>query len=87
MTNTWGVTREMEKKLDLTTCSNEVCVGVTAHQLTDVACAWWDSYYDTHIDPVHISWEEFAEASCEHHVPEGVMYAKVKEFHNISQGG
>jgi hypothetical protein len=23
--------REMEKKLDLTTCSNEECVGVTTH--------------------------------------------------------
>ena len=32
--------REMERKLDLTTCSNEVCVGVTAHQLTSVARAW-----------------------------------------------
>ena len=52
----------MEKKLDLTTCSDEECVGVAAHQLTSAARAWWDSYYDTHADPTHISWEEFAEA-------------------------
>ena len=75
---------EIEKKLDLTTCSNVEFVGVAAHQLTSVAHAWWDSYYDTHVDPTHISWEEFAEAFCEHHVPKGVMDAKVNEFHNIS---
>ena len=60
---------EMEKKLDLTTCSNEECVGVAAHQLTGAARAWWDSYCDTHAHPVHISWEELAEAFYKHHVP------------------
>ena len=78
--------REMEKKLDLTTCSNEECVGLIAHQLTGTACAWCDSYCDTHVDPTHISWEEFAEAFHKHHVPEGMMDAKVEEFRNISQG-
>ena len=76
----------MEKKLDLTTFSNEECVGVIAHLLTGTARVWWDSYCDTHTDLVHISWEEFAEAFHEHHVPEGMMDAKVEEFHNISIG-
>jgi hypothetical protein len=40
--------REMEKKLDLTTCTDEECVGVTAHQLTGTARAWWDGYCETH---------------------------------------
>ena len=74
----------MEKKLDLTTCSDEECVGVTAHQLTGAARALWDSYCDTHADLTHISWEEFTKASREHHVPEGMMDAKVEEFRNIS---
>jgi N-glycosylase/DNA lyase len=78
--------REMEKKLDLTTCTNEECVGVAAHQLTGTARAWWDSYCDAHEDPGSISWEEFAKAFHEQHVPEGVMDAKVEEFCNISQG-
>ena len=77
---------EMEKKLDLTTCFDEECFGVIAHQLTGAARAWCDNYYDTHADPAHISWEEFTEAFCEHDVPEGVMDAKVEEFCNISQG-
>ena len=74
----------MDKKLDLTTCFDEECVGVIAHQLTGIARAWWDSYYDTHVDPAHISWEEFTEAFYEHHMPKGGMDAKVEEFHNIS---
>ena len=78
--------REIEKKVDLTTCSNEECVGVTAHQLTRATHAWWDSYCDTHADPMHISWGEFPEAFREHHVPEGMIDAKVEEFCNISQG-
>jgi hypothetical protein len=32
--------REIEKKLDLTTCTDEECVGVTNHQLTGAVCAW-----------------------------------------------
>ena len=78
--------REMEKNLDLTTCSDEECVGVTAHQLIGTARVWWDSYYDTHADPMHISWEEVPEAFHEHHMPEGVMDAMVEEFYNITQG-
>jgi hypothetical protein len=27
---------------------------------------------------------EFTEVFCEHHMPKGVMDAKVEEFHNIS---
>ena len=76
----------MEKKQDLTTCFDKECNGVTAHQLTGATHAWWDSFYDTHPDPAHISWEEFTEAFREHHVPEGVMDAKVEEFRNITQG-
>jgi hypothetical protein len=61
-------------------------VGVVAHHLTGAARAWWDNYYDAHEDPGSISWEEFTEVFYEHHVPKGVMDAKVEEFRNISQG-
>ena len=33
---------------------------------------------------MHISWEEFTNAFRKHHVPEGMMDAKVEEFCNIS---
>jgi hypothetical protein len=72
--------REIEKKLDLTTCIDKKCVGVAAHQLTSAARAWWDGYCDDHDDPRSISWEEFTKAFSEHHVPEGIMDTKVEEF-------
>jgi hypothetical protein len=75
---------EIEKKLDLTTCTNEECVGVTAQQLTSAARTWWDGYCDSHDDPRSISWEEFTKAFCEHHMPMGVMDAKVEEFCNFT---
>ena len=43
--------REVEKKLDLTTCSDEECVKFAAHQLVGAARAWWDSYREAHEDP------------------------------------
>src|SRR5919201_1711366 len=78
--------REIEKKLDLTTYTDEECVGVAAHQLVGAARAWWDSYCDAHEDPGRISWEEFVEAFREYHIPEGAMKAKEKEFCHISMG-
>jgi hypothetical protein len=77
---------EVERKLDLTTCSDEECVGIASLLLTGAARAWWDSYCDTHEDPAHITWEEFYEAFLEYHMPEGAMDAKVEEFRNFTQG-
>jgi hypothetical protein len=78
--------KEMEKKLDLTTFTDDECVGAAAHQLTGVARAWWDSFSDSHEDPANISWEEFAKAFTEYHIPKGIMEAKVEEFRNIKMG-
>jgi len=79
--------REIEKKLDLTTCTDEECVGIAAHQLTGAARSWWDSYSDAHEDPEHISWDEFVEAFTEYHIPEGVLDSKEDEFRNLRQKG
>ncbi|WVZ75452.1 hypothetical protein U9M48_023502 [Paspalum notatum var. saurae] len=38
--------REIEKKLDLTTCTDAECVALAVHQLTGSASAWWDSYWE-----------------------------------------
>jgi hypothetical protein len=61
-------------------------VGVIAHQLTSAARTWWDDYCDAHDDPGSISWEEFTKAFREHHMPVGVMDAKVEEFRSFTQG-
>jgi len=78
--------QEMEKKLDLTTCSDEECVGVAAHQLAGAARAWWDTYCDSHRNPANISWGEFAKEFRDYHAPEGTMDAIADEFCHIKQG-
>ena len=75
--------KEMEKKLDLTTFTDDECVGAATHQLTGAARTWWDSFSDSHEDPTNISWEEFTEEFTEYHIPTGIMEAKAEEFHNI----
>jgi len=54
--------RISETKLDFTNCNDEECVALAVHQLEGPAKSWWDSYWDSHADPAHISWEEFARA-------------------------
>jgi hypothetical protein len=79
--------REIEKKLELTELTKEECVTVVAHQLIGTASAWWDSYCDSHLDPLHIGWDEFVEAFRNHHIPEVVMDRKADEFRQLKMGG
>jgi iron uptake system EfeUOB component EfeO/EfeM len=79
--------REMEKKLELTKLTEEECVTVAAHQLIPTASAWWDSYCDSQLDPLHIGWDEFVEAFRDHQIPEAVMDRKANEFRHLKMGG
>jgi hypothetical protein len=79
--------REIEKKLELTELTEEECVTVAAHQLISTASAWWDSYCDSLLDPLHIGWDEFVEAFRSHHIPEAVMDCKADEFRHLKMGG
>ncbi|WVZ51123.1 hypothetical protein U9M48_002299 [Paspalum notatum var. saurae] len=78
--------REIEKKLDLTTCTDEECVALVVHQLKGSASAWWDSFCGTHDDPASITWEEFTVAFKELFVPKEMMMQKAAEFRNLKQG-
>jgi hypothetical protein len=61
--------RVIESKLDLTDCTDEVCVALAVHQFKGTARSWWDSYYNSHANPASITWEEFARVFRDHHVP------------------
>ncbi|WVZ64569.1 hypothetical protein U9M48_014067 [Paspalum notatum var. saurae] len=78
--------REIEKKLDLTTCTDEECVALAVHQLKGSASAWWDSFCETHDDPASITWEEFTVAFREFFVPKEMLMQKAAEFRNLKQG-
>ncbi|CAN6275287.1 unnamed protein product [Urochloa humidicola] len=78
--------REVEKKLDLTTCDDFECVTLATHKLVGTTRAWWDSYSDSHRNPAEITWDEFVEAFREHHIPEAIVDRKVEEFRNLKMG-
>ncbi|WVZ97973.1 hypothetical protein U9M48_043468 [Paspalum notatum var. saurae] len=78
--------REIEKKLDLTTCTDEECVALAIHQLKGTASAWWDSFCGTHDDLASITWKEFTVAFREFFVPKEIMMQKAAEFRNLKQG-
>jgi hypothetical protein len=67
----------------LTELTEEECVSVAAHQLIGTASAWWNSYCDSHLDPLHIGWDEFVEAFRSHHILEVVMGRKADEFRHL----
>jgi len=78
--------RGMETKLNLTDCNDEECVTIAVHQLEGPTKSWWDSYCDSHADPAHITWEEFAKAFRDQHVPKQVMIQKAQDFRTMVQG-
>jgi hypothetical protein len=47
---------------------------------------WWDAYVEVHKEPNSINWNEFKAVFHSHHVPEGIMKLKKKEFQDLKQG-
>jgi hypothetical protein len=61
-------------------------VVLDSHQLSGPAADWWDAYVEAHEEPEIINWLEFRAALHAHHVPQGVIKLKKKEFHDLKQG-
>jgi hypothetical protein len=76
----------MEKKLQIVQCNNREKVLLASHQLIGLAADWWDAYVEAHEEPDSINWNEFKAVFRSHHVPEGVMKLKKKEFQDLKQG-
>jgi hypothetical protein len=56
------------------------------HQLSSSTADWWDAYVDAHEEPDSINWPKFSAAFRAHHVPQGVIKLKRKEFQDLKQG-
>jgi hypothetical protein len=67
-------------------CSDREKVLLASHQLSDPAADWWDAYMQAHEEPESINWPEFSAAFWTHHVPQGVIKLKKKEFQDLKQG-
>jgi hypothetical protein len=55
-------------------------------QLSGPVADWWDAYMEAHEKPKSINWPEFRDAFHAHHVPQGVIKLKKKEFQNLKLG-
>jgi hypothetical protein len=76
----------VEKKLQVVQYNNRENVMLASHQLSGPAADWWDAYMEAHEEPESINWPEFRAAFHEHHIPQGVIKLKKKEFQDLKQG-
>jgi hypothetical protein len=72
--------KSIEKKLQVVQCNNHERVLLASHQLFGPAADWLEAYVEAHEEPKSINWLEFRAAFLPHHVPQGVMKLKKKEF-------
>jgi hypothetical protein len=59
---------------------------LASHQLSGPTTDWWDAYVKAHEEPKRINWPKFRAAFCAHHVPQGVIKLRKKEFQDLKQG-
>jgi hypothetical protein len=76
----------VEKKVQVVQCNNREKVLLASHQLSGPAVDWCDAYVAAHEEPESINWLEFRVAFRAHHVPQGVIKLKKKEFQDLKQG-
>jgi hypothetical protein len=77
--------KTVEWKLQVVHCNNREKVLLDSHQLTGHAVDWWDVYVEAHEEPNTINWNDFKMAFCSHHVPQGIIKLKKKEFQDLKQ--
>jgi hypothetical protein len=70
----------VEKKLQVVQCNNQEKVLLASHQLIGPAADWWDAYVEAREEPDTINWNEFKMAFQSHHIPQGIIKLKKKEF-------
>jgi hypothetical protein len=78
--------KSVEKKLQVVQCNNREKVLLASHQLSGPTTDWWDAYVKAHEETESINWPEFRVAFYAHHVPQGVIKLKKKEFQDLKQG-
>jgi hypothetical protein len=78
--------KTIEKKLQVVQCNNREKVLFASHQLIVLASDWWDSYVEADEEPNTINWNESKMPFRSHHVPQGVIKLKKKEFQDLKQG-
>jgi hypothetical protein len=70
-------------KLQVVQCNNYEKVLLASHQLSGRATNRWDAYMEAHEEPDSINWTEFIADFHAHHVLQGVIKLKKKEFQDL----
>jgi hypothetical protein len=78
--------KTVERKLQVAQCNNREKVLLASHQLIGPAADWWDAYIEAHEEPDTTNWNEFKMAFRSHHIPQGIIKLKKKEFQDLKQG-
>jgi hypothetical protein len=77
--------KSIEKKLQVVQCNNREKVLLASHQLSSPTANWWDAYVEALEELESINWPEFRATFCAHHVPQGVIKLRKKEFQDLKQ--
>jgi hypothetical protein len=72
--------KTVERKLQVVQCNNREKVLLASHQLIGPGADWWDAYVEAHEEPDTINWNEFKMPFHSHHIPQGIINLKMKEF-------
>jgi hypothetical protein len=75
--------RSVERQLVVAQCDDRERVLYAAGQLRGSALDWWESYLVQ--DRNSLTWGQFRERFRNHHIPEGIMKMKQKEFRALKQ--
>jgi hypothetical protein len=78
--------KSVEKKLQVVQSNNHEKVLLASHQLSGPTADWWDAYVEAQKEPESINWPKFRAAFCAHHISQGVIKLKKKEFQDLKQG-
>jgi hypothetical protein len=78
--------KSVEKKLQVVQCNNCEKVLLASHQLSGPVADWWDAYVEAQEEPESINWPLFRATFLAHHVPQGVIKLKKKEFQDLKLG-
>ncbi|KAF0890021.1 hypothetical protein E2562_035353 [Oryza meyeriana var. granulata] len=75
----------MERKLEITQCSDGEKVRFTVQQLEGAALDWYENLRGGLDDPKALTFEEFRAAFRDYYVPAGIKELKKEEFRTFQQ--
>jgi hypothetical protein len=78
--------KTVTKKLERAQCNDREMVQYASGCLEGLASDWWDAYTAAHPAPNTITWQQFKDAFRAHHIPDGVLKLKQREFLALKQG-